>query len=357
MQTDLEIKNRNYGIDLLRIITMFMIVNLHILYHGGILSSEKLYFGSTKFNIVWIIEIVSYVAVNCYALISGFVGVNSKNKYSNIILLWLRVAFYSILIYLIACKCGVVEYDYNTFITYCFPVLNTKYWYFTAYFCLFFFMPILNVGLQNLKYEQLRNAIIMIIIVVSILPFIYAGDVFHCKNGYSFVWLLVLYIIGGFIGKYNLNIKFSKILMLLLFIVCVALEFGNLYLTNYMKLKGVENFKYTLVSYTSPTMLLSGIALLVLFSKLKLGFLGKIISFLSPLCFSVYLIHEHKVIRNKYIAGQFERFLDYPTKEMVISITITVISIFCIGIFIDFFRECLFKILRLKKLFSFIDKN
>ena len=104
-------------------------------------------------------------------------------------------------------------------------------------------------------------------------------------------------------------------------------------------------------------MLLSGIALLVLFSKLKLGFLGKIISFLSPLCFSVYLIHEHKVIRNKYIAGQFERFLDYPTKEMVISITITVISIFCIGIFIDFFRECLFKILRLKKLFSFIDKN
>ena len=192
MQIDLEIKNRNYGIDLLRIITMFMIVNLHILYHGGILSSEKLYFGSTKFNIVWIIEIVSYVAVNCYALISGFVGVNSKNKYSNIILLWLRVAFYSILIYLIACKCGVVEYDYNTFITYCFPVLNTKYWYFTAYFCLFFFMPILNVGLQNLEYKQLRNAIIMIIIVVSILPFIYAGDVFHCKNGYSFVWLMGL---------------------------------------------------------------------------------------------------------------------------------------------------------------------
>ncbi len=357
MQTDLEIKNRNYGIDLLRIITMFMIVNLHILYHGGILSSEKLYFGSTKFNIVWIIEIVSYVAVNCYALISGFVGVNSKNKYSNIILLWLRVAFYSILLYLLACKFGIIEYDYNTFITFCFPVLNSKYWYFTAYFVLFFFMPILNAGLQNLDYKQLRNTVILIIIVTCILPFIYAGDVFQFKKGYSFVWLLVLYIIGGFIGKYNLNIKFSKILMLLLFVLCVALEFGSLYLTNYMKLKGVEKFKYSLVSYMSPTMLLSGIALVILFSKMELRFLRKIISFLSPLCFSVYLIHEHKVIRNKYIAGQFERFLDYPTKEMVISIAITVISIFCIGIFIDFFRECLFKILRLKKLFSFIDKN
>lgn len=204
---------------------------------------------------------------------------------------------------------------------------------------------------------QLRNAVILIIIVTCILPFIYAGDVFHFKKGYSFVWLLVLYIIGGFIGKYNLNIKFSKTLMLLLFVLCVVLEFGSLYLTNYMKLKGVEKFKYSLVSYMSPTMLLSGIALVILFSKLELKFLRKIISFLSPLCFSVYLIHEHDVIRDKYIVGQFEKFLDYPTKEMLISIAITAISIFCIGIFIDCFRECLFRVLRLKKLFSFLDKN
>ena len=357
MKINVEIKNRKYGIDLLRIITMFMIVILHVFWHGGILPSEKLYFGSEKYNIIWIIEIICYVAVNCYALISGFVGVNSKTKYSNIVLLWLRVAFYSILLYLLACKFGIIEYDYNTFITFCFPVLNSKYWYFTAYFVLFFFMPILNAGLQNLEYKQLRNAVILIIIVTCILPFIYAGDVFHFKKGYSFVWLLVLYIIGGFIGKYNLNIKFSKTLMLLLFVLCVVLEFGSLYLTNYMKLKGVEKFKYSLVSYMSPTMLLSGIALVILFSKLELRFLRKIISFLSPLCFSVYLIHEHDVIKDKYIVGQFEKFLDYPTKEMLISIAITAISIFCIGIFIDCFRECLFRVLRLKKLFSFLDKN
>ncbi len=239
MQIDLEIKNRNYGIDLLRIITMFMIVNLHILCHGGILSSQKLYFGSTKFNIVWIIEIVSYVAVNCYALISGFVGVNSKNKYSSIILLWLRVAFYSILIYLIACKCGVVEYDYNTFITYCFPVLNTKYWYFTAYFCLFFFMPILNAGLQNMEYKHLKNAIIMIIIVDSVLPFIYAGDIFLTRNGSSFVWLMVLYLIGGFIKKYNLHISFLKVYDDFIYLL-YTLELGS---AMFDKLFGFKRFE------------------------------------------------------------------------------------------------------------------
>ena len=357
MKINVEIKNRKYGIDLLRIITMFMIVVLHVFWHGGILSSEKLYFGSEKYNIIWIIEIICYVAVNCYALISGFVGVNSKTKYSNIVLLWLRVAFYSILLYLLACKFGIIEYDYNTFITFCFPVLNSKYWYFTAYFVLFFFMPILNAGLQNLEYKQLRNAVILIIIVTCILPFIYAGDVFHFKKGYSFVWLLVLYIIGGFIGKYNLNIKFSKVLMLLLFVLCVALEFGSLYFTNYMNLKGVEKFKYSLVSYMSPTMLLSGIALVILFSKLELRFLRKIISFLSPLCFSVYVIHEHEVFNKRFIVGRSATFLNYSTLKMLLYIIITDIAIFVGCIFIDYFRELIFKKLELKKRLSFIDKN
>ena len=146
-------KDRNYGIDLLRIVTMFMIVNLHVFWYGGILRSENLYFLSAKYNIVWILEIICYVAVNCYALISGFVGIESRYKYSNIVLLWLRVVFYSISLYLIGCIFGIVDFNFNTLITFCFPVVNSKYWYFTAYFCLFFFMPILNSALENMEHN------------------------------------------------------------------------------------------------------------------------------------------------------------------------------------------------------------
>lgn len=219
-------------------------------------------------------------------------------------------------------------------------------------------MPILNSALENMEYKLLRNSIIMIIIIISVLPFIYAGDIFLTRNGSSFVWLMVLYLIGGFIKKYNLHNKFSNSSMIILFAFCIILELASAYLTSYLELKGVTDFKFTLISYTSSTtMLLSGISLLIIFSKLKVKSWRKIIAFLSPLCFSVYLIHEHDVIRDKYIIGQFEKFLDYPTKEMLISIGITVVSIFFIGIFIDSFRECLFKVLRLKKLFSFLDKN
>lgn len=203
LQIDVEIKNRKYGIDLLRIITMLMVINLHIFWHGGILRSENLYFLSAKYNIVWILEIICYVAVNCYALISGFVGIESRYKYSNIVLLWLRVVFYSISLYLIGCIFGIVDFNFKTLVTFCFPVVNSKYWYFTAYFCLFFFMPILNAGIQNLEYKQLRNAVILIVIVTCILPFIYSGDVFQFKKGYSFVWLLVIYIYMAISFIYN----------------------------------------------------------------------------------------------------------------------------------------------------------
>lgn len=122
-----EIKERNYGIDLLRIVTMFMIVNLHVFWYGGILRSENLYFLSAKYNIVWILEIICYVAVNCYALISGFVGIESRYKYSNIVLLWFRVVFYSISLYLIGCIFGIVDFNFKTLVTFCFPVVNSKY--------------------------------------------------------------------------------------------------------------------------------------------------------------------------------------------------------------------------------------
>ena len=86
---------RNYGIDFLRILSMLFVLLLHILKQGGILSAlDKLSLG---YNLAWFIEVCAYCAVNCYALISGFIGYGSKHKYSNIINLYIQTAFYALL--------------------------------------------------------------------------------------------------------------------------------------------------------------------------------------------------------------------------------------------------------------------
>ena len=62
---------RNYGIDLLRIVSMIMIPVLHILGQGAILDRSSALSGSYK--AAWLLEIVCYCAVNVYGIISGYV--------------------------------------------------------------------------------------------------------------------------------------------------------------------------------------------------------------------------------------------------------------------------------------------
>lgn len=71
------------GLDLLKIIAMFMIITLHTLGHGGIVWNKNL--EGINYDIAWLLEIMSFCAVNCYAMISGYVGINSRIRYYKLI--------------------------------------------------------------------------------------------------------------------------------------------------------------------------------------------------------------------------------------------------------------------------------
>lgn len=86
---------RNSGIDLLRIISMLMIVVLHILAHGGLLGTKTELPGG-RYEIVWFLETAAYCGVNCYALISGYVGVDREYRFTKIVPLHFQVLFYTI---------------------------------------------------------------------------------------------------------------------------------------------------------------------------------------------------------------------------------------------------------------------
>ena len=93
--------SRNYGIDLLRIVSMLGVVFLHVLGHGGILSLDH---APANFSIAWFFEILAYPAVNCFVLISGYVGYKNEKLFprlKNLLTLMFTVSFYSISIFLI----------------------------------------------------------------------------------------------------------------------------------------------------------------------------------------------------------------------------------------------------------------
>ena len=69
---------------------------------------------SLNYNTVWLIECACNCAVNAFALISGYVGIEKNFKILNIISLWIIVEFYSVgitmvIYFLTSCSVGIKD--------------------------------------------------------------------------------------------------------------------------------------------------------------------------------------------------------------------------------------------------------
>lgn len=343
--------NRNYGIDFLRILSMLFVLLLHILKHGGILPNLEKF--SLGYNIAWFVEICAYCAVNCYALISGFFGYSSKQKYSSIINLYFQTAFYAVLatgIFYIMNPDGIVG---KAFVKAIFPFGFNVYWYFTAYFCMFFFVPFMNKILEVCDFKQLTGLVSASIIFFSIIPLVFKSDVYFLNNGYTVLWISVMYIIGGYIRKYELYRKISNIKCILLYFGAVLVTFGQKVITEYVKfiVNGETVNEGLFIKYTSPTMVICAVSLLCLFAKVdfKDG-MKKLTAVFSPFAFSVYLIHTAPYVWSKVMKNRFVSFAEFNPIVMILVVFATAIGIFALCSLIDFVRVQLFKMFRIKEL-------
>lgn len=344
-------RERNYGIDCLRILSMFMVVLLHVLGKGGILAStEKLSLG---YEIAWFAETAVYCAVNCYALISGFVMYGSKPKYSSLALLWLQVAFYTVLItciYAIAHPETITEFSFrNAF----FPVSTRQYWYFSSYFALFFFIPLINTAMENMKKSQLTVLVCAIILLFTVFPTYFNIDPYGLETGYTLMWMIALYILGAYIRKYDVPSKISGYVAIIGYFICVIISFAFKYGLD----KGYE-IEYQLINYSSPTILFSAVFLLIAFSRMKTGkLLSKVIAFLAPLSFGVYLIHSQKLIWNNWLLQKYSYIAEYSPVLLILAALGAALFVFLSGMCIEWGRQQLFKLLRVKKAVLFIENK
>lgn len=87
---------RNYGIDLLRLVLMYMVCMLHTLGQGGILGVCQA--GTVEYKAFWFLEILSYCAVDGFAIISGYMAVDRPRKYEKLVDMWFQAFFYSFVI-------------------------------------------------------------------------------------------------------------------------------------------------------------------------------------------------------------------------------------------------------------------
>ena len=350
-------KERNYGIDALRTVAMLMVVTLHVLGFGGVLTHTKdLTFGA---ELLWSIKILCYSAVNIYAIISGFVGYRSSHKGRNLIYLCLQLFFFSAILTGIDTAVLLSQgapISASAIFHNLFPSIK-MHWYFSAYFCLFFFMPILDKIIDTVPQKTLKIcALVCFLVFCCISPF--SDQVTSLRGGYSVFWLILMYTLGAYISKYDPLKKRSPLFCFLGFAVCSVLTVIiriaiMLYNNNFAsEPKGFE----LLVTYISPTVTLAAVFIVCAFAKLNIkGKISKkIIAFLCPLSFGVYLLHCHPIVAEK-LQGAFEWVgRENPFLALLLTLGIS-LAIFSACMLIDWLRLLLFKVMKIKKLSEFLE--
>ncbi len=191
-------KEYEHGIALMRCLAMMMITTLHCVNQfSGLLGSQTFPAGRYAATVL---EILCFCGVNCFALISGYLMIRSVPKLSKMVQLWLQCLFFSLAgaaVFLLL-KPQAFPWSSGTVCSLFFPVTFGAWWYVTAYFGLFCLMPFVNKAMCCASFRENTFCVVILSAACILLP---SGscrfNLFNLSDGYSTIWLLVLYILGG----------------------------------------------------------------------------------------------------------------------------------------------------------------
>ena len=358
----LKTTQRDYGIDLLRIVSMLMVPIVHILGQGGVISATIPF--SLQYESAWLLESFLLVAVNCFVLITGYVYYGKETKYYRLLTLWAEVLFYSIIIiiilkFLLPGEIGLEQFWKNIIPTFYTNSQFSRYWFFTAYVGMFLISPFVNLGLKHFNKKQDLAAFLSVFIIFSLLPTVLNQDAaFNLNQGYSVLWFIVLYYTGGLLHKYNVFKIFKTYKWLLIYIICMLASWLIRFVLESIGLIETGFALYSFNCYLSVLNFIGGIALFCVFKRLNItkSSVISIIKFFTPVCFGVYLIHNNMSLAHFYFDGKFAFLAQMNPILMIISVILIGVAIFVVCA-IDWIRELLFRKLKVKSRLANLEKN
>ena len=289
-------KKRNLNIEILRVVSMFMVIVLHALGHGGVL--EYYYLGDSGYFIFWLIEAFCMVAVNCFVLITGYFGWKSKFMISRVFKFYIEIFLFS-LVSLILAVINKGGYEVKD-VFYCFiPLTSKRYWFASYYFMLMLIQPFLNIFIGKISREIHRNAIIIFFVIFSIVPTILVWNREIAGTGMDLWWFIVLYLTGAYLNKYDC--KFTQQKLIICYFLLSVILFGSNVMIAYSTKMLLGNIKGvgTLYNYNSIIVYLASVCLFLFFANKKNNTNGMSsrIALCGKFSFGAYLISDHCIIR------------------------------------------------------------
>lgn len=338
-------KTRNWHFELLRIISMLLIVATH-------------YFASATFNIksasdssgAWqmaihnSLQMSGQIGVTLFVLISAFfLSKNNSRPVQRMVRLWIQVFIYSggsLTAYLLFAKFLNKQPIFLTprnVLASLFPITMGTYWFMSAFFALLCISPFINKLVEVLSKRDFT-----ILIGISIW-FVFIWRILNPLTLQYFTdigYLSTIYLIGAFISKYFAILP--KIVLWKVILVGFAAFSICAIATHYIEIarRLSPEFGYPANLLTagpgaSPILsVITGCSIFLWVCKLPSPSLNTIwtrsILSLSPATLGVYLIHENFIIKNYLWKAVFQLPEPTSTTGIIINSAISILLIYLI---------------------------
>lgn len=228
--------------------------------------------------------------VNVFVLISGWFGIKPSIK--GICSLLFQILFFGVLLMGIGFAAGI-DVPMRASLKVLF--FGAYYWFIPAYIGLYAFSPVLNSFIENTDPKQIRA----VLYTFFAIQFVY-GWVTNAGSymaGYSFISFIGLYLLARYLHQYPtrlVSLPASRYFCVFLLATLLPAFYSFFAIIN-----GWPDF--SLLSYSSPFVIIASASLLLTFSRLKIksGF----VNWIAISVFPVYLFHLHPVIEPVFKSG------------------------------------------------------
>lgn len=350
-------EGRNIGVELFRVIAMLMVVYLHMTGQGGVLAAANPL--SPNYSIALALQVLTFGAVNCYALISGYANVKTNFKFRRIVYLWVQTAFLITMVnFVMHFFVPGVTVSAKQWISGLTPLTHGELWYFSAYFLMFSLLPLLNKGLLSLKKWQ-HIMIIVMLQMPTLFRLFVQTDNYKLSNGYSAIWLICVYVIGAYFRIYGAPKWAKPFVTLPVFLLSATVAYGYKLLPEiYLSQERISDTAdwYTrrslLVAYVSPCIVIMSVMLLLFFMQLdiKNRLVGQVISVLGKATWGVYALHVCSTFWN-YSAfwNKFRVLATYSPVKMLFSFLGVGLVVYLALTLVSIAQHYLFKLMRVNR--------
>lgn len=279
---------RHQGIELLRVILMFLVVTEHVIGHGmGALDVINGTNGciETMSLKLWACYAPCIMAVDCFVFISGFWGIHFNIK--RIITLIIQSLSTSLILLLIA-NIFRIPIGGRMIVSSLAPIITNYWWFLTDYLVLFCISPLLNVFVTMDK--MIQRTIMLILFGVNCFGGLFFGSG-GANLGYSILNFIFLYLLGQYLNQHKVlenRVRFYLLLNITLSAILIIASFMS-------QNVGPVAMK-RMVAYNNPLVILCAVTFFAVFYRTNFHCN---ISKLSRCSLGIYLFSDSPLLRSQ----------------------------------------------------------